>query len=66
MMARPIGEIVQNIALRAMRLSLISEFISTLPTAAERKRVVMALYEARIISSDTTELLMEQYGLEAA
>lgn len=66
MMARPIGDVVASIALRAQRLALLSEFIATLPADADRKRVIMALYEARIVGSDSCELLIEQYGLMSA
>lgn len=65
-MARPIGESVNRVVMRAHRLSLLSAFIDTLPSDQERKRVVMALYEAKIISAPTTELLIEHFGVEAA
>lgn len=65
-MARPIGEVVNRIAMRAHRLALLGEFIDTLSNDQERKRVVMALYEAKIIAPETAELLIEHFGVEAA
>lgn len=65
-MARSIGDVVADVVTRAHRVALLSEFIETLPRDIDRKRVVMSLYEARIISADTTDLLFEKFGLMSA
>lgn len=64
--ARRIGELLPDILLRAQRTALIGKFIETFEAPDARKRVVMLLFEANILSADTAELMIEHYGLEAA
>ena len=66
MSARPIGEIIPEVLDRAARISLLCEFINAFPCPSERKLIIMRLYEAQIIRSETAELLIDHFGLEAA
>lgn len=65
-MARAIGEVIPEVLERARRISIIGEFISAFPDPADRKTIVMRLYQAEIITNQTAELLIETFGLEAA
>lgn len=57
---------VQGILVRARRAELFGALVETFETPSERKSVVKKLWETGIISSQSAELLIEIYGLEAA
>lgn len=57
---------IHDIRIRARRAELFGALVETFETPAERKGVVMKLWDTGIISSQSAELLIETYGLEAA
>ena len=65
-MARPIGDIIPGILLRARRLAIIGELARTYGDPEDRKGLIMDLYEHGVITSESAELLIENLGLEAA
>ena len=66
MMARAIGEVIPEVLERAIRISIIGELIASFEDPEDRKSIVMRLYQAEIITSQTAELLIETFGLETA
>lgn len=66
MSARPIGEIIPGVLARAKSIAALCEFIVTFDRAVDRKDVVMRLYAGEVITSQTAELIIEHFGLEAA
>lgn len=65
-MARPIGDILPGVLLRARRLSIIADLIKTYGSPEDRKGMIMELYERGIITGESAEMLIENFGLEAA
>jgi hypothetical protein len=57
---------VAILRVRAKRLLLLRELVETFDDPAERKRVVMRLWEAKLVSNDSTRLLIEHFSLEEA
>lgn len=56
----------KDMALRAQRVAILATFFETIDDRTERKRIIMAMYEARLLSPAATETLIEFFGLEAA
>ena len=65
-MARPIGDIIPGVLLRARRLSIIAELIKTYGCPEDRKEMIMELHRRGIITDESAEMLIENFGLEAA
>ncbi len=51
---------------RAANLALLNAFLLQIPENWRRKRAIMALWEAEVISPNAAELLIEHHQLEAA
>ncbi len=51
---------------RAKSLALLNEFLGRIDPPSGRKKAIMALWEAGVISPSAAELLIEHHSLEAA
>ncbi len=65
-MARMIGNILPGVILRARRLAIIADLISTYECPSDKKIMIMVLYEREIITGEWAELLIETFGVDAA
>lgn len=57
---------LSEIVNRAKRLAIVAELVASFEDDAERKSMVMALYEGGIITEQSADLFIESFGLEAA
>lgn len=51
---------------RAKRLAIVAELVASFKDDSERKSMVLALYEGGIITEQSADLFIENFGLEAA
>lgn len=58
--------IIEEYRLRTKRLTLLCELVETYPNPAERKGMILRLYEAGMISDGCCHLMLEAYELERA
>lgn len=65
MSARPIGDIIPGVLERARSIAALCQFVATFERPSDRKDVVMRLYAGEVITSQTAELIIEHFGLEA-
>jgi hypothetical protein len=61
-----IDETVQDIKAKATRMHALAVMVETFKTPEAKKAFVMGMYECSAISSQCAEMLIENYGLEAA
>lgn len=64
MSARSIGDVTEIVVERARNLALLNAYLVRMPPPY-RKRAIMALWQAEVLSDGATELLIEHHQLEA-
>lgn len=60
------SDALPDIISRAKRLAIVAELVASFDNDAERKSMVMMLFEGGIISEQSADLFIENFGLEAA